>query len=71
MFLTGADPAIDEDNRDAFSKEAVRIGLAERKADLDKLKEAGYQGGKGKSIGSASSNNSKPKTTVSDDDIPF
>jgi len=71
MILTGADPAIDEDNRDAFSKEAVRIGLAERKADLDKLKEAGYQGGKGKSIGSASSNNSKPKTTVSDDDIPF
>jgi len=71
MILTGADPALDEDEKDAFSKEAVRIGLAERKADLDKLKEAGYQGGKGdgKSISSASTN-SKPKP-VTDDEIPF
>lgn len=71
MILTGADPALDEDEEDAFSKEAVRIGLAERKADLDKLKEAGYQGGKGegKSISSASAN-SKPKP-VTDDEIPF
>ena len=35
------DPAIDEDEEGAFSKEAVRIGLAERKATLEKLKEAG------------------------------
>lgn len=66
MILTGADPAVDEDEKDAYSKEAVRIGLAERKAALDKLKEEGYQGSKGKSI----SSNSKP-TTVTDDDIPF
>ncbi len=70
MILTGADPAVDEDEKDAFSKEAVRIGMAERKAELDKLKEQGYQGSSGKSISSAS-NTSKPKTTVSDDDIPF
>lgn len=71
MILTGADPAIDEDEENAFSKEAVRIGMAERKAALDKLKEKGYQGGNGggKSISSAST--SKPKTTVNDEDIPF
>lgn len=73
MILTGADPAIDEDEDGAFSKEAVRIGMAERKADLDKLKEEGYKGNNssGKSISSASSGNSKPKTTVNDEDIPF
>lgn len=71
MILTGADPALDEDEKDAFSKEAVRIGLAERKVELDKLKEEGYKGnnGSGKSITNASSN--KPKTTVNDEDIPF
>lgn len=71
MILTGADPAVDEDEDNAFSKEAVRIGMAERRAALDKLKEAGYQGnsGGGKSISSASI--SKPKTTVNDEDIPF
>ena len=73
MILTGADPAVDEDEESAFSKEAVRIGMAERKADLDKLKEEGYKGsnGGGKSISSASSGSSKPKTTVNDEDIPF
>ena len=46
--------------------------MAERKAELDKLKEKGYQGGNGgKSISSASSNTSKPKTEVNDEDIPF
>lgn len=70
MILTGADPAMDEDEKDAFSREAVRIGMAERKAELDNLKEKGYQGG-GKSISSATSKSSKPKTTVNDDDIPF
>lgn len=70
MILTGADPAVDEDEKDAFSKEAVRIGMAERKAELDKLKEKGYQGGTGKSISSATTT-SKPKTTVNDEDIPF
>ena len=65
--------AVDEDEEEAFSKEAVRIGMAERKAELDKLKEKGYQGGNGggQSISSASSNTSKPKTTVNDEDIPF
>lgn len=73
MILTGADPALDEDDENAYSKEAIRIGLAERKAELDKLVEKGYQGGNnsGKSISSASANTSKPKTTVSDDEIPF
>ena len=71
MILTGADPAIDEDENDAYSKEAVRIGLAERKAALDTLKEKGYQGnkGNGKSISSASTN-SKP-APVADEDLPF
>ena len=73
MILTGADPAVDEDEKDAFSKEAVKICMAERKAELDKLKEKGYQRGNSgrKTIGSASSNNSKPTTTVTDEDIPF
>ena len=67
MILTGADPAIDEDEEGAFSKEAVRIGLAERKATLEKLKEAGYQGSAGKSISSA-----KPASTpITDEDLPF
>lgn len=71
MILTGADPAIDEDEKDAYSKEAVRIGLAERKAKLADIKEKGYQGNKGtKSISSASTNNSKP-TPVADDELPF
>lgn len=67
MILTGADPAIDEDEEGAFSKEAVRICLAERKAMLEKLKEAGYQGSTGKSISSA-----KPASTpITDEDLPF
>lgn len=67
MILTGADPAIDEDEEGAFSKEAVRICLAERKAALEKLKEAGYQGSTGKSISSA-----KPASTpITDEDLPF
>lgn len=70
MILTGADPAMDEDDKDAYSKEAVRIGLAERKATLEKLKEEGYQGSKGKSI-SSSSNTNKNAVSVTDDDIPF
>lgn len=71
MILTGADPAIDEDEEGALSKEAVRIALAERKATLKELEEKGYQGGNksGKSISSASST-SKPKP-VADDDMPF
>lgn len=67
MILTGADPAIDEDEEGAFSKEAVRICLAERKAMLEKLKEAGYQGSTGKSISSA-----KPVSApITDEDLPF
>lgn len=71
MILTGADPAIDEDDAGALSKEAIRIALSERKAKLEELKEKGYQGGNksGKSISSASSN-SRP-TPVSDDEMPF
>lgn len=71
MILTGADPAIDEDEEGALSKEAVKIALAERKAALKELEEKGYQGSNksGKSISNASSN-SKP-TPVADDDMPF
>lgn len=71
MILTGADPAIDEDDEGALSKEAIRIALAERKAKLEELKEKGYQSGNksGKSISNASSN-SRP-APVSDDEMPF
>jgi hypothetical protein len=73
MILTGADPAIDEDEDGAISKEAVKIALAERKAMLEELKEKGYQGAKGKSISnSGSGNTSKGKPApVEDEDIPF
>ena len=72
MILTGADPALDEDDENAYSKEAIRIGLAERKAELDKLTEKGYQGGNsGAKSNNATSGVSKPKTQVNDDDIPF
>ena len=67
MILTGADPAIDEDGDGAFSKEAVRIGLSERKAMLEDLKEKGYQGGK--SISSAKT--TKQATPITDEDMPF
>lgn len=74
MILTGADPALDEDDEKAFSKEAVKIGLAARKEALDKLVEAGYQGNSG---GSSTTNRnilagaSKPKAVVNDEDILF
>lgn len=73
MILTGADPALDEDDEGAISKEAIRIALTERKNKLNELKEAGYQGKK--SSGSVSrtgisSSNKKPKP-ASDEDIPF
>ena len=70
MILTGADPAVDEDDDNAYSKEAVKIGLAERKNALKALEEKGYQGSSGKSI-SSTSGTAKPKTTVNDEDIPF
>lgn len=67
MILTGADPAIDEDEDGAFSKEAVRIGLSERKAMLEDLKEKGYQGGKS----SSSAKTTKQATPITDEDMPF
>jgi hypothetical protein len=72
MILTGAETPLDEDEDGAISKEAIKIALSERKAKLDELKEKGYQGSKGKSISSATSNkaNSKP-APVNDDEIPF
>ena len=65
MILTGADPAIDEDEDNAFSKEAVRIGLSERKAKLNELKEAGYQGN------SSSAKSVTKAAPISDEDMPF
>lgn len=67
MILTGADPAIDEDEKNAFSKEAVRISLAERKAKLEEIKEAGYQGNKT----SGSSKSVTKNTAIADEDMPF
>jgi hypothetical protein len=73
MILTGADPAIDEDDEGAISKTAIKIALSERKAMLEELKEKGYQGTKNKSISSSSRTTgvgNKP-TPASDEDIPF
>lgn len=70
MIVSGADPAIDEDEAQAFSKEAVKIGLAERKVALDKLIEKGYLGSAGKKSFGAVVSNRKP-TIVDDDDLPF
>ena len=60
-------------NYDVYAIAPIIGFLYQRKAELDKLKEKGYQGGNGggKSISSASSNTSKPKTTVNDEDITF
>lgn len=70
MIVSGADPAIDEDEAQAFSKEAVKIGLAERKVALDKLIEKGYLGSTGnKSFGAVVSNRKPP--IVDDDDLLF
>ena len=71
MILTGADPALDEDDEKAYSREAVKIGLAERKTKLDELVEAGYQGGNNTSKNNAAPSSAKPTTTVSDEDMPF
>ena len=71
MILTGADPAIDEDEEGALSKEAVRIALTERKAMLKELEEKGYQGSnKTDKSNSSVSSKSKP-VPVADDDMPF
>lgn len=49
LVLVGADPAIDEDDESGkgISSKAIRIGLSERKAKLQEIKDAGYQGNKG------------------------
>jgi hypothetical protein len=81
MILTGATPAVDEDDKNAISKEAIKIALAERKAKLNELTEKGYQG-KGKDIsssnrnslgskGSNASSGKKKPDPVDDEDIPF
>lgn len=77
MVVTGADPALDEDDEGSITKQAVKIALTERKGMLAELKEKGYQGKKGqsissdnrKSVGSAKGRN-KP-ALVDDDDLPF
>ena len=72
MILTGADPALEEDDEKAYSREAVKIGLNERKVKLDEIKEKGYQGGNNTSNNSSSAPSSvKPKTQVADEEIPF
>ena len=75
MILTGASPAVDEDDDNGISKEAIKIGLSERKAKLNELVEKGYQGSGKKNrntIGSSSksTNKMKPKA-AKDEDIPF
>lgn len=68
-ILTGADTPLDEDDKNAISKEAIKIALSERKTTLEELKAKGYQGTKSKSI-SSSNSNSKP-VPVEEDDMPF
>jgi len=77
MVVTGASPAIDEDDPNGISKEAIKIALAERKASLNELVEKGYQGSKKdvrNNLGAKNSNTpatkKKPKP-VADDDMPF
>jgi len=79
MVVTGASPAIEEDDPNGISKEAVKIALSERKAKLAELVEKGYQGTSSStkksdrtSIGSKAkpANRAKPKPAA-DDDIVF
>jgi len=77
MVVTGtAGEAVDEDDKNGISKESIKIGMSERKAMLNELKEAGYQGTDKKndrtSIGNKAkpANRAKPKP-ASDDDIVF
>ncbi len=69
MVLTGADPALEEDDELAISKSAIKIALAERKAKLDELKENGYQGKK--SISNRNTLGGSKSKPVEEDEIPF
>lgn len=71
MILTGADPAIDEDEVNAISKEAIKIALMERKSMLQELEEEGYKGGKKKSISSSAPSSKNKPAPANDEDIPF
>jgi len=76
MILTGASPAVDEDDANGVSKEAIKIALAERKASLNELVEKGYQGkkdvrtGLGSKTSNTPSGKSKP-APAADEDMPF
>lgn len=77
MVVTGASPAIDEDDPNGISQEAIKIALAERKASLNELVEKGYQGGKkdvrnnlGTKSATTPSTKKKP-APVAEDDMPF
>lgn len=78
MVLTGtAGVAVDEDDPNGISKEAIKIALAERKASLNELVEKGYQGSKKdvrNNLGTKSTSTpatKKKPTPVADDDMPF
>jgi len=77
MVMTGADSAVDEDDERGIKDDTIRIGLVERKAKLNEIKEKGYQGKKGTggaATGAARTSmgsQNKPAAIDSDDEIPF
>lgn len=71
MVVTGASPAVDEDDANGISRKAIKIALAERKSNLNDLVEKGYQGSNKKGARtSLGGSKGKPKA-ANDDDIPF
>jgi len=77
MVVTGASPAVDEDDPNGISKEAIKIALSERKAKLNELVEKGYQGSGKKDVrnglnstGNKTVRKTKP-TPISDDEMVF
>lgn len=86
-IITGADPVIDEDSERALDAKVVKTAMAERKAHLDEVNQAGYRGNKTSSSNTATTNTrasgigTKPAAKANqgftpidddmDDDLPF
>lgn len=78
MVVTGAKPAVDEDDTTGISTEAIQIAMKVRKQALAEMKDKGYQGsaqgdsGSGRTgISSSKKPNANNTTIAEDDDIPF
>lgn len=81
LVLTGGDEAYDEDSEKAITPAMAKTMIAERKAQLEEIENAGYQGtknDKGKRTSGIGGKSSKSKSkdyeemdTPDDDDIPF